>query len=101
MDFCINKYIWNLTSNTIQSTPLLISDIRLKKDIGHTVEPLNLSLDKICQLQGAHMCDLASADFCCVQWYRSHIGDLTSRILDAYVEYVERHGGPKTTDTWN
>ena len=30
-----------------------------------------------------------------------HIGDLTSRILDAYVEYVERHGGPKTTDTWN
>tara|TARA_B100002051_G_scaffold275936_1_gene321645 strand:+ start:2054 stop:2935 length:882 start_codon:yes stop_codon:yes gene_type:complete len=30
-----------------------------------------------------------------------HVGELTNRILDAYVEYMEAHGGPRTTDTWN
>ena len=30
-----------------------------------------------------------------------HVGDLTNRVLDAYVEYVKTHGGPQTTDTWN
>ena len=30
-----------------------------------------------------------------------HVGDLTNRVLDAYVEYMETHGGPRTTDTWN
>ena len=30
-----------------------------------------------------------------------HVGELTNRVLDAYVEYMETHGGPRTTDTWN
>ena len=30
-----------------------------------------------------------------------HVGGLTSRVLDAYVEYLDTHGGPRTTDTWN
>ena len=30
-----------------------------------------------------------------------YVGDLTNRVLDAYVEYVETHGGPQTTDKWN
>ena len=30
-----------------------------------------------------------------------HVGDLTNRVLDAYVEYVETNGGPQTTDKWN
>ena len=30
-----------------------------------------------------------------------HVGDVTSRILDAYIGYIESEGGPKLTDTWN
>ena len=30
-----------------------------------------------------------------------YVGDLTNRVLDAYVEYVETNGGPQTTDKWN
>ena len=30
-----------------------------------------------------------------------HVGELTNQVLDAYVEYLETHGGPRTTDTWN
>jgi len=30
-----------------------------------------------------------------------HVGELTNRVLDAYVEYMDTHGGPRTTDTWN
>ena len=30
-----------------------------------------------------------------------HVGDVTSRILDAYIGYIESEGGPKHTDTWN
>ena len=30
-----------------------------------------------------------------------NIGDLTKRILDAYIDYVKNKGGPKSTDTWN
>ena len=30
-----------------------------------------------------------------------HVGDVTSRILDAYISYIESEGGPKLTDTWN
>ena len=30
-----------------------------------------------------------------------HVGDVTSRILDAYIGYIESEGGPKLTDIWN
>ena len=30
-----------------------------------------------------------------------HVGDVTSRILDAYIGYIESEGGPSVTDTWN
>jgi len=30
-----------------------------------------------------------------------HAGELTLRILDLYTDYVEAHGGPRTTDAWN
>ena len=30
-----------------------------------------------------------------------HVGDVTCRILDAYIGYIESEGGPKITDTWN
>lgn len=30
-----------------------------------------------------------------------HIGELTSRILDLYLAYVEAHGGPQVSDAWN
>ena len=30
-----------------------------------------------------------------------HVGDVTSRILDAYISYIESEGGPTVTDTWN
>ena len=30
-----------------------------------------------------------------------YVGDLTNRVLDAYVEYIKTHGGPQTTDKWN
>ena len=30
-----------------------------------------------------------------------HVGNVTSRILDAYISYIESEGGPKHTDTWN
>ncbi|MBC8338814.1 MAG: D-amino-acid transaminase [Alphaproteobacteria bacterium] len=30
-----------------------------------------------------------------------HIGELTSRMLDLYVDFIEGKGGPQKTDTWN
>ena len=30
-----------------------------------------------------------------------HIGELTSRMLDLYVDFIETKGGPKNTNTWN
>ena len=30
-----------------------------------------------------------------------HVGELTSRLLDLYVAYIEESGGPLKTDTWN
>ncbi|MBT3305439.1 MAG: D-amino-acid transaminase [Alphaproteobacteria bacterium] len=30
-----------------------------------------------------------------------HVGELTSRMLDLYVEFIEGTGGPTKTDTWN
>lgn len=30
-----------------------------------------------------------------------HAGELTGRLLDIYMEYMEREGGPKQTDRWN
>lgn len=30
-----------------------------------------------------------------------HVGELTGRILDLYLDYVENHGGPRVTDVWN
>jgi D-alanine transaminase len=30
-----------------------------------------------------------------------HIGELTSRMLDLYVDFIESKGGPKNTNTWN
>jgi len=29
-----------------------------------------------------------------------HVGELTSRLLDLYLEYIEHHGGPRDTDKW-
>ncbi len=29
-----------------------------------------------------------------------HAGELTSRILDLYLSYVDQHGGPKVTESW-
>ena len=30
-----------------------------------------------------------------------HVGELTSRMLDLYVDFIEGRGGPQKTDTWN
>ena len=30
-----------------------------------------------------------------------HIGELTSRMLDLYVDFIETKGGPQNTNTWN
>jgi D-alanine transaminase len=30
-----------------------------------------------------------------------HIGELTARILDLYVDFIETKGGPQNTNTWN
>jgi len=30
-----------------------------------------------------------------------HVGELTSRMLDLYVDFIEAKGGPKNTATWN
>jgi D-alanine transaminase len=30
-----------------------------------------------------------------------HVGELTARMLDLYVDYIEGYGGPRKTDTWN
>jgi len=30
-----------------------------------------------------------------------HVGELTARVLDLYVDYIEGYGGPRKTDTWN
>ncbi|MDD9875864.1 MAG: D-amino-acid transaminase [Magnetovibrio sp.] len=30
-----------------------------------------------------------------------HAGELTTRVLDLYVDYIEGHGGPQVTDSWN
>jgi len=30
-----------------------------------------------------------------------HVGELTARMLDLYVEFIEGKGGPSKTDTWN
>ncbi len=30
-----------------------------------------------------------------------HVGEVTTRLLDLYLDYVERNGGPRKTDTWN
>ncbi|MBL4690310.1 MAG: D-amino-acid transaminase [Rhodospirillales bacterium] len=30
-----------------------------------------------------------------------HVGELTSRVLDLYVDFIEGKGGPRKTDTWN
>lgn len=30
-----------------------------------------------------------------------HIGELTTRVLDLYVDFIEGRGGPQHTDTWN
>lgn len=30
-----------------------------------------------------------------------HVGELTGRVLDFYIDYVEKNGGPQVTDTWN
>ncbi|MFQ5764311.1 MAG: D-amino-acid transaminase [Rhodospirillales bacterium] len=30
-----------------------------------------------------------------------HVGELTTRVLDLYVDFIEGRGGPQHTDTWN
>ena len=30
-----------------------------------------------------------------------HIGELTGRMLDLYLDFIETHGGPRNTGTWN
>ena len=30
-----------------------------------------------------------------------HVGELTSRVLDLYIDFIESAGGPRNTDTWN
>ena len=30
-----------------------------------------------------------------------HIGELTSQLLDLFVDFIEEHGGPQNTGTWN
>ena len=30
-----------------------------------------------------------------------HVGEMTGRLLDLYVEFIESRGGPQKTDTWN
>ena len=30
-----------------------------------------------------------------------HIGELTGRMLDLYLDFIENHGGPRNTGTWN
>ncbi len=30
-----------------------------------------------------------------------HVGELTSRVLDLYVDFIEDKGGPRNTNTWN
>ena len=30
-----------------------------------------------------------------------HVGELTSRMLDLYIDFIEGRGGPQKTDTWN
>ena len=30
-----------------------------------------------------------------------HVGELTGRMLDLYVDFIENHGGPSNTGTWN
>jgi len=30
-----------------------------------------------------------------------HVGELTSRLLDLYMDFVDTRGGPEKTDTWN
>ncbi len=30
-----------------------------------------------------------------------HVGEVTTRLLDLYLDYIDRMGGPQKTDTWN
>ncbi|MCH7551390.1 MAG: D-amino-acid transaminase [Proteobacteria bacterium] len=30
-----------------------------------------------------------------------HVGELTTRMLDLYVDFIENHGGPQNTSSWN
>ena len=30
-----------------------------------------------------------------------HIGELTSQLLDLFIDFIEEHGGPQNTGTWN
>lgn len=30
-----------------------------------------------------------------------HVGELTARMLDLYVDFIENHGGPQSTSSWN
>ncbi len=85
-------------------TRLSVLEAASEAGIGFTERPF--SVDEAMQAKEAfitsstsHVKAVTSIDGCSVG--NGHAGELTNRVIDLYVDFIEGPGGPRNTDTWN